>query len=76
MAIFDTNKQTLNRNNNVLYEVQMVTDQYGRIHNEGATSRSAFGENIAIPVNPVFQLDGLYGLDRHLYRKSRHSNYH
>jgi hypothetical protein len=67
MAQFDTNKQTLNRNNNVLYEVQMVADQYGRIHNEGATSRSAFGENISIPVNPVFQLDGLYGLDPQLF---------
>ena len=63
MAQFDQNKQRLNNNNNTLYEVQMVADQYGRIHNEGATARSAFGENIAIPVNPVFQLDGLYGLD-------------
>lgn len=63
MAEFHTNRQRLNANNNVQYEVQMVADQYGRIYNEGATARSAFGENIAIPVNPVFQLDGLYGLD-------------
>jgi hypothetical protein len=40
----------------------MQADQYGNIINEGATHRSAFGEQIAIPITPVIQLDGLYGL--------------
>ena len=63
MAQFDTNKQVLNRNNNVLYEVQMQADQYGNIISPGATSRSAFGEPIAVPLTPVVQLDKIYGLD-------------
>jgi len=63
MAEFHTNRQRLNSNNNVQYEVQMQADQYGNIFNEGATARSAFGEAIAVPVTPVFQLDGLYDLD-------------
>lgn len=45
-----------------LHEVYMRADQYGNIINEGATHRSAFGEQIAIPITPVIQLDGLYGL--------------
>jgi hypothetical protein len=45
-----------------LHEVFMRADQYGNILNEGATHRSAFGEQIAIPITPVIQLDGLYGL--------------
>lgn len=67
MAQYNTNKGKLSSNNDTLYEVQMVADEYGRIHNEGATAHSAFGENISIPVNPVFQLDGLYGLDPQLF---------
>lgn len=63
MAQLDTNKQTLLRNNNSLYEVQMQADQYGNIITPGATSKSAFGESIAVPLTPVLQLDGLYGLD-------------
>lgn len=45
-----------------LHEVFMRADQYGNILNEGATHRSAFGEQVAIPITPVIQLDGLYGL--------------
>ena len=63
MAQLDVNKQTLLRNNNALYEVQMQADQYGNIITPGATSKSAFGETIAVPLTPVLQLDGLYGLD-------------
>lgn len=29
----------------------------------GATSTSAFGENLSVPVTPVVQLDAIYGLD-------------
>src|SRR5210317_1039571 len=46
-----------------LHEVFMQADQYGNILNEGATHRSAFGELVSIPITPVIQLDGLYGLD-------------
>lgn len=46
-----------------LHEVFMQADQYGNILNEGATHRSAFGEPVAIPITPVIQLDGLYGLN-------------
>lgn len=67
MAQFDTNKQTLNRNNNVLYEVQMQADRYGNIITPQATSVSAFGEPISVPVTPVLQLDALYGLDPQLF---------
>lgn len=29
----------------------------------GATSTSAFGENLSVPVTPIIQLDAIYGLD-------------
>lgn len=48
---------------NEVYDVTMQADQYGNIINEGATHRSAFGEPVAVPVTPVIQLDGLYGLN-------------
>jgi len=63
MAQWNKNSQELGNNTKTLYEVQMQSDQYGNIINEGATSRSAFGEAIAVPVTPVLQLDGLYDLD-------------
>lgn len=44
------------------HEVYVRADQYGNIINEGASGRSAFGESIAVPITPVVQLDGLYGL--------------
>jgi len=63
MAQWNKNSQELGNNTKTLYEVQMQADQYGNIINEGAAARSAFGEAIAVPVTPVFQLDGLYDLD-------------
>ena len=48
-----------------LFEVYMCADRYGNIDgcNGTATANSAFGENIAVPITPVLQLDGLYGLN-------------
>ena len=48
------------------FEVVGIADRYGNIVSEGpntrATSTSAFGEPVSVPITPVFQLDGLYGL--------------
>jgi len=65
VAIFRKDTQQLLNDNKTLYEVVMVADQYGRVGAESgtATSRSAFGEILSVPVTPVIQLDGLYGLD-------------
>lgn len=65
MAIFRKDTQQLLNDNKTLYEVVMVADQYGRVGADSgtATSRSAFGEVLSVPVTPVIQLDGLYGLD-------------
>ena len=67
MAQWNKNTQSYRRIGNqshdtTLHEVFMQADQYGNIINEGATHRSAFGEQIALPITPVIQLDGLYGL--------------
>lgn len=37
-------------------------DRYGNIESEGASYKSVFGEQITVPITPVIQLDGLYGL--------------
>jgi hypothetical protein len=64
MAQWNKNTQDYKSpHNNTLHEVFMRADQYGNILNEGATHRSAFGEPVAIPITPVIQLDGLYGLN-------------
>lgn len=44
------------------HEVYLQADQYGNIINPGATSVSAFGEPVNITIEPVLQLDGIYGL--------------
>lgn len=46
-----------------LHEVYLRADQYGKIMNDGASSRSAFGELLTVTPTPVFQLDALYGFD-------------
>ena len=48
-----------------LFEVNICADRYGNIDgcNGTASASSAFGESIAVPVTPVLQLDGLYGLN-------------
>jgi len=39
-----------------------ITDRYGNVESEGASYKSVFGEQITVPITPVIQLDGLYGL--------------
>jgi len=63
MAQWNKNNQDFLNNGRTLYEVQLQADQYGNIINPAATAKSAFGEPISVPVTPVLQLDGLYGLD-------------
>jgi len=46
-----------------LHEVYIRADQYGKILNDGATSRSAFGELLTVTPTPVVQFDAIYGLD-------------
>lgn len=41
----------------------MQADEYGHIITPGATATSAFGEPVSVPINPIIQLDALYGLD-------------
>lgn len=51
------------------FEVMMIADEYGRIINLSglggsmASSSSAFGEPLAIPLTPVIQVDAIYGQD-------------
>jgi len=48
-----------------LFEVYMCADRYGNIDgcHGTASGSSAFGEVVSVPITPVFQLDGLYGLN-------------
>jgi hypothetical protein len=39
-----------------------VFDKYGNTETIGATNSTIFGEPFAIPLTPIIQLDGLYGL--------------
>lgn len=63
MAQWNKNIQDYLNQERTLHEVYVRADQYGNILNEGATFRSAFGEQIHVPVTPVIQLDGLYDLN-------------
>lgn len=48
------------------YEVYIPADQYGNFIGSSEaqpTASSSFNEPISVPITPVFQLDGLYGLD-------------
>ena len=64
MAQWDTEDQKYLFNNDTLFEANMQVDEYGNpVKTQAAASVSAFGENVSVPVTPVFQLDGLYGID-------------
>jgi len=65
MAQWNKNNQDYLNQERSLFEVYMCADRYGNIDGcKGtASGSSAFGENIAIPITPVLQLDGLYGLN-------------
>ena len=65
MAQWNKNNQDYLNQERSLFEVYMCADRYDNIDgcNGTASANSAFGENISVPITPVFQLDGLYGLD-------------
>lgn len=63
MAIWNKNIQDYLNQERTLHESYVRADQYGSIINEGASFRSAFGEQVHVPITPVIQLDGLYGLN-------------
>jgi len=63
MAQWHKNNQDYLNQERTIHEVYIRADQYGNILNDGASSRSAFGEVLTVTPTPVVQLDGLYGLD-------------
>ena len=38
-----------------------------RVHDNGASTHTAFGEPIAVPITPIVQTDAIYGLDKHIH---------
>lgn len=64
MAQWNTEVQEYLFNNDTLFEASMQVDEYGNpVKTQAAASVSAFGENVSVQITPVFQLDGLYGID-------------
>ena len=63
MAQWNKSTQDYLNQERTLHEVYIRADEYGNILNEGACSKSAFGENLAIPLTPKVQGDAVYGLD-------------
>ena len=63
MAQWNKSTQDYLNQERTLHEVYIRADEYGNILNEGACSKSAFGENIAVPITPKIQGDAVYGLD-------------
>jgi len=65
MAQWNKNNQDYLNQERSLFEVYMCADRYGNIDgcNGTASANSAFGENVSVPITPVLQLDGLYGLN-------------
>jgi hypothetical protein len=49
-------------NGTTIFEANLQADRYGNVLTPGATSTSAFGEPVSVPITPVVQLDGLYGI--------------
>ena len=65
MAQWNKNTQDYLNQERTLHEVYLQADRYGNIINgfdSSASSTSAFGEQVTVPITPVIQLDGLYGL--------------
>ncbi len=60
----ETDTSTMNSADDLQILLYDSTAQSGLlgITGTGATATSAFGEPIAVPITPVFQLDGIYGL--------------
>jgi hypothetical protein len=74
MAQWNKNTQDYLNQERTLHEVYLRADEYGNILNEGACSKSAFGENVAIPITPKIQGDGVYGLDPREFQTFTFSN--
>ena len=67
MAQWNKNTQDYLNQEKTLHEVMMIADRYGNIGSLGGGTydvggRTAFGEISTAQVNPLFQLDGLYGI--------------
>ena len=63
MAQWNKTEQDYLNQERTLHEVYIRADEYGNILNESASSKSAFGEILAIPLTPKVQGDAVYGLD-------------
>jgi len=64
MAEFNRDNQKYNHFRDENSDTVILTDRYGHLSTGiEASAISAFGEPIAVGINPVIQLDGLYGLD-------------
>ena len=68
MAQWNRSNQNYLNDNTSLFEASLAVDEYGNpVKTSSAAAVSAFGEHISVPITPVFQLDGLYGLDKRLF---------
>ena len=74
MAQWNKTTQDYLNQERTLHEVYLRADEYGNILNEGACSKSAFGENLAIPLSPKIQGDAIYGLDPRNFEVFKFSN--
>lgn len=63
MAQWNKNTQDYLNQERTLHEVYLQADRWGKIISPSQSERSAFGEVSVVESTPVFQLDGLYGLD-------------
>lgn len=66
MAQFRKDTHRYLQDSKTLFEVFMQADEYGNIQGgsaSGPTKYSSFGEPISVPIEPIIQLDALYGLD-------------
>lgn len=68
MAQWNRKSQKYLHDNTTLFEASMAVDEYGNpVKTSSAAAVSAFGEHVSVEITPVFQLDGLYGLDERLF---------
>lgn len=74
MAQWNKTTQDYLNQERTLHEVYLRADEYGNILNESACSKSAFGENLAIPLTPKIQADAVYGLDPREFETFRFSS--
>ena len=68
MAQWNRTSQNYLNDNTSLFEASLAVDEYGNpVKTSSASAVSVFGEHVSVPITPVFQLDGLYGLDERLF---------